>query len=219
VCRLAGHRLRLLGGWRAGAAGRRALRECRRLCPGGGIAGASGLSRRLARFRHSQGHENRVVAHTQLRLARPLATDLRRPWEKPTTFDLVVAGGLIGTAAVAVVVNAIVAAIAHAAGASDGFQPLHLATYAVFTVFGVLAAAAAWAIISGRSAHPARLLRTLVPVALIVSLIPDIMVGISDSLPGTSWGAVIALMVMHVVVAAVAIPAYQRLLPLPAPQD
>lgn len=24
-----------------------------------------------------------VVAHTQLRLARPLATDLRRPWEKP----------------------------------------------------------------------------------------------------------------------------------------
>lgn len=24
-----------------------------------------------------------VVAHTQLRLARPLAADLRRPWEKP----------------------------------------------------------------------------------------------------------------------------------------
>lgn len=24
-----------------------------------------------------------VTAHTQLRLARPLATDLRRPWEKP----------------------------------------------------------------------------------------------------------------------------------------
>ncbi|WUE61661.1 transposase [Streptomyces europaeiscabiei] len=26
-----------------------------------------------------------IVAHTQLRLARPLAVDLRRPWEKPTT--------------------------------------------------------------------------------------------------------------------------------------
>lgn len=25
-----------------------------------------------------------IVVHTQLRLARPLATDLRRPWEKPT---------------------------------------------------------------------------------------------------------------------------------------
>ncbi|WP_345624274.1 NF041680 family putative transposase, partial [Streptomyces ziwulingensis] len=28
-----------------------------------------------------------IVAHTQLRLARPLAEDLRRPWEKPTTPD------------------------------------------------------------------------------------------------------------------------------------
>lgn len=26
-----------------------------------------------------------IVAHTQLRLARPLVADLRRPWEKPTT--------------------------------------------------------------------------------------------------------------------------------------
>ncbi|WSG27682.1 DUF6069 family protein [Streptomyces europaeiscabiei] len=113
-------------------------------------------------------------------------------------------------------INAVVAAIAHAAGASDDFEPLQLAAYAVFTVFGALAAAAAWAIIRGRSAHPARLLRTLVPVVVIVSLIPDIMVGVSDSRPGASWGAVIALMVMHVAVAAV--PAYQRLLPLPAPR-
>lgn len=28
-----------------------------------------------------------IVAHTQLRLARPLAEDLRRPWEKPTASD------------------------------------------------------------------------------------------------------------------------------------
>lgn len=28
-----------------------------------------------------------IVAHTQLRLARPLTKDLRRPWEKPTTSD------------------------------------------------------------------------------------------------------------------------------------
>ncbi|RSS27807.1 hypothetical protein EF902_49415, partial [Streptomyces sp. WAC05858] len=28
-----------------------------------------------------------VVADTQLRLARPLAADLRRPWEKPTASD------------------------------------------------------------------------------------------------------------------------------------
>ncbi|MFF0085927.1 DUF6069 family protein [Streptomyces canus] len=132
---------------------------------------------------------------------------------------LVIAGGLIGTAAVAIAVNAVVAVIAHAAGASDDFQPLQLSAYAPLTVFGVLIAAAAWAIIRARSARPDRLLRTLVPVILIVSLIPDIMVGASDSRPGTSWGAVIALMVMHVVVAAVAVPAFRRFLPLPATRD
>jgi hypothetical protein len=132
---------------------------------------------------------------------------------------LVVAGGLIGTVAVAIAANAVVAAIAHAAGASDDFQPLQLSAYAPLTLVGVLAAAAAWAAIRARSARPGRLLRTLAPAILIVSLIPDIIVGISDSRPGTSWGAVSALMVMHVVVAAVAIPAYRRLLPLPATRD
>ncbi|MEU6379082.1 DUF6069 family protein [Streptomyces sp. NPDC046909] len=132
---------------------------------------------------------------------------------------LVVAGGLIGTAAVAVALNAVVAWAAHAAGASDDFQPLQLSAYAPLTVFGVLVGAAAWAIVRARSASPSRLLRVLVPVVVVVSLIPDVMVGVSDSRAGTSWGAVVALMVMHVVVAAVAVPAYRRFLPLPADQD
>ncbi|MFF4117638.1 DUF6069 family protein [Streptomyces sp. NPDC001714] len=132
---------------------------------------------------------------------------------------LVVAGGLIGTAAVAVALNAVVAATAHAAGASHDFQPLQLTAYAPLTVFGVLVGAAAWAIVRARSAQSSRLLRILVPVVVILSLIPDIMVGVSDSRPGTSWGAVVALMVMHVVVAAVVVPAYHRLLPLLADQD
>jgi hypothetical protein len=132
---------------------------------------------------------------------------------------LVVTGGLIGTAVVAVALNAVIAATAHAAGASDDFEALQLPAYAVLTVFGVVVSAAAWAIIRARSARPARLLRTLVPAVLIVSLIPDIMVGVADSRPGTSWGAVIALMVMHVAVTAVAVPAYLRFLPLRGDQD
>ncbi|WP_430379356.1 DUF6069 family protein [Streptomyces sp. B1-3] len=132
---------------------------------------------------------------------------------------LVVAGGLIGTAVVAVALNAVVAAIAHAAGASHDFKPLQLSAYAPLTVIGVLAGAAGWAIVRARSARPSPLLKVLVVVVVILSLIPDIMVGVSDSRPGTSWGAVVALMVMHVVVAAVAVPAYHPLLPLPAAQD
>lgn len=132
---------------------------------------------------------------------------------------LVVTGGLIGTAVVAVALNAVIAATAHAAGASDDFEALQLPAYSVLTVFGVVVSAAAWAIIRARSTRPARLLRTLVPAVLIVSLIPDIMVGVADSRPGTSWGAVIALMVMHVAVTAVAVTAYLRFLPLRGDQD
>ncbi|MFI8073756.1 DUF6069 family protein [Streptomyces sp. NPDC086033] len=126
---------------------------------------------------------------------------------------------MTGTAVVAVALNAVIAATAHAAGASDDFEALQLPAYAVLTVFGVVISAAVWAIIRARSARPARLLRTLVPAVLIVSLIPDVMVGVADSRPGTSWGAGIVLMVMHVAVTAVAVPAYLRSLPLSADQD
>ena len=132
---------------------------------------------------------------------------------------LVVTGGLIGTAAVAAVLNAVVATAAHAFGASHDFQPLQPSAYVPFTVFGVLVSAAAWAIIRARSSRPARVLRVLVPAVVLVSLVPDIMVGAGDSQPGTSWGAVVALMVMHLLVAAVAVPAYQRLLPLPTTRN
>ncbi|MEU3340302.1 DUF6069 family protein [Streptomyces sp. NPDC006668] len=146
-------------------------------------------------------------------MSHQLATRPARP------SGLLVTGGLIGTAVVAVALNAVVAATAHAAGASHDFQPLQLSAYAPLTVFGVLIGAAAWAVVRPRSARPARLLRTLVPVVVLLSLIPDIMVGVSGSRAGTSWGAVVALMVMHLVVAAVAVPAFHRLLPLPAAQD
>jgi hypothetical protein len=146
-------------------------------------------------------------------MSEQLATQPARPR------GLVVTGGLIGTAAVAAVLNAVVATAAHALGASHDFQPLQPSAYVPFTVFGVLAAAAAWAIIRARSTRPARVLRVLVPAVVLVSLVPDIMVGATAGQPGTSWGAVVALVVMHLVVAAVAVPAYQRLLPLPTAQN
>ncbi|CAL9592372.1 DUF6069 family protein [Streptomyces sp. NPDC090994] len=139
--------------------------------------------------------------------ARP-ADSARRPG------GLVVTGGLAATAVVAVALNAAVAALAHAAGVSDDFEPLHLSDYALLTVVGVLAGAGGWALVRARSARPARVLRTWIPVILLVTFVPDILLGTSDE-PGTSWGGVIALMVMHLIVAAVAVPAFRLLLPLP----
>ncbi|MFJ3311038.1 aldehyde dehydrogenase family protein [Streptomyces sp. NPDC086549] len=73
-CRFAGHRLRLHGGWHAGVAGRRALRVCRRLCPGGVIACASGLPRLLPCLRHSQSVE---LVHQPLPLRWPKTRNMR----------------------------------------------------------------------------------------------------------------------------------------------
>lgn len=64
--------------------------------------------------------------------------------------------------------------------------------------------------------HPRRTLNVLVPIVLLVSFVPDILVGVTRALPGTSWTAVAALMVMHLVVAACAVAAYRRFLPVRA---
>ncbi|MFC3893334.1 DUF6069 family protein [Lentzea rhizosphaerae] len=127
-----------------------------------------------------------------------------------------IAVGLVVAAAVATALNAAIATIAVAAGASSQFQALQLPTYATFTVIGVLAGAAGWAVVRAKTRNPRRVMRVLAPAVVLVSFVPDVLVGVSGGLPGASWGGVVALMVMHVVVAAVAVAVYARMLPLPA---
>ncbi len=93
------------------------------------------------------------------------------------------------------------------------FQPLTLAVYGPLTVLGVLAGAIGWHLIATRSRHASRLLTWLVPVVLVLSLIPDVLLLVSKSQPGTTTGGVIALMLMHFGVAAAAVPAYRRFIP------
>lgn len=127
-----------------------------------------------------------------------------------------IAGSLVAAAVVATALNAVVAAIAHAAGASTQLQALQPPAFATFTFIGVLAGAAGWAIVRARADNPRRVLRVLAPAVVLVSFVPDVLVGATDALPGSGWGGAIALMVMHVVVTAVAVGTYLRALPLPA---
>ena len=134
----------------------------------------------------------------------------------PTTADprtkpgRVVLAGLVA-AVVALVGNTLVAQIALAAGASEDFTPLTPGAYGFFTVVGVIAGLVGWLLIR-RRANAKATLRWLVPAVLIVSLIPDILVGFSDR-EGVSWGAVVALMVMHLVVTAAAVVSFSRWMP------
>jgi hypothetical protein len=122
--------------------------------------------------------------------------------------------------AAAVVVGAlgttVVAGIAHAAGVSHSFSPLHPGTYIALIVLGVLGGAVGWQLIRARARQPAKLLRTLVPAVVILSCIPDIAIGIAGGFHAT-WGGVIALMAAHVVVATTAVASFATLLPVEDP--
>ncbi|WP_034213389.1 DUF6069 family protein [Actinoplanes subtropicus] len=131
-------------------------------------------------------------------------------------------GRTIGSVALATVVAAVaaglttvvIALIARALGASHDFQPLQPASYLPLTVLGVLAGAIGWQVIRRRATRPAAVLRWLAPVVVALSLIPDIAVGAAGTSPGVSWGAVSALMLMHLTVAATAVLVYRRFMPV-----
>ncbi|MDF9716699.1 hypothetical protein INN71_07075 [Nocardioides sp. ChNu-153] len=127
-----------------------------------------------------------------------------------------VAVGILSAAVVAALANLAVAAVARALGASDDFVPLQAGPVVTWSVIGVVVSAVGWALVRARTRNPRRVLRVLVPVVLAVTLVPDVLLGVAGDMPGVSWGAVAALMVMHVVVVAVAVPVLVRVLPLPA---
>ena len=93
------------------------------------------------------------------------------------------------------------------------FQPLTLPVYGFLTVVGALVGAVGWHLIAARARNATRLLGWLVPTVLVLSLVPDVMLLVSKSQPGTTTAGVIALMLMHFGVAAAAMPAYRRFIP------
>ncbi len=127
-----------------------------------------------------------------------------------------VAGWLAAGIVAASIADAVIALLARAAGASEDFQPLQPGAYVSFTVLGVLIGAAGWAVVRRRSAEPRALLSWLVPAVVVVSLVPDLAMFVSDYKPHADAAGIIALILMHVAVAAVAVAAYHRALPLNA---
>jgi hypothetical protein len=111
----------------------------------------------------------------------------------------------------AAVVNTVISLVAQALGADPavhlGLQPV---PYILFGVVGVLVAALAWVAIGRRAERPSAVMRWLVPVVVLVSLIPNVASGFT-----LGWDGAIALGLMHVAVAAVAVPVFHRFLPLP----
>ena len=120
--------------------------------------------------------------------------------------------GVVAAIVVASIGNAVVSYLAQALGADpNAVEGLKPQGYVVLTALGVIIAAVAWATIRKRAKDPARTLGKLVPIVVAVSFLADVPVFF---LPGASVVGVLALMVMHVVVAAVAVPIFRRVLPV-----
>jgi len=110
--------------------------------------------------------------------------------------------------------SVLIARIAHGAGVTPSFAPLHFATYTTLIVLGVIGGAIGWQLVRTRATNPHRLLARLVPLVLLLSFVPDILIGITKAETGTTWGGVLALMAMHVVVATAAVGSYLHFLPV-----
>ncbi|MEU6139460.1 DUF6069 family protein [Streptomyces sp. NPDC047081] len=122
---------------------------------------------------------------------------------------LVVAGGVLAAIVAASVADAVLALLALAAGAPDDFRPLKASSYIFLTAVGVVAGAVGWVIVRKVSKDPEALVRWLVPAVVVVSFVPDFLL-FGD---GGAIG-VMALLLMHVSVAAVAVFAYRKVMPL-----
>lgn len=112
------------------------------------------------------------------------------------------------------VINTVIATLARALfDIPSEFQQLTLPVYGFLTVVGAIVGAIGWHLIATRSRNASGVLRVLVPTVLVLSLIPDVLLLVSGSQPGTTTAGVVALMLMHFGVAAAAVPAYRRFIP------
>lgn len=120
--------------------------------------------------------------------------------------------GVAAAVVLASIGNAAVSFVAQALGADPKVVlGLYPQGYVVLTALGVIIAAFAWASIRKRAKDPARTLGKLVPIVVVLSWLLDVPLFFQ---PGADVVGIVALMVMHVVVAAVAVPIFHRVLPV-----
>jgi hypothetical protein len=84
---------------------------------------------------------------------------------------------------------------------------------------GLLTAVVAWELVRRRAGDPAAVMRRLVPIVVVRSWVPDVVLGAThragtSHVAHTTWGEVAALMVMHLFVAAIGLGLFSQLLPL-----
>lgn len=85
-----------------------------------------------------------------------------------------------------------------------------------FGSLGIAIAVVAWLVVRHFLPKPRAVMRWLVPVAVLASFIPDIALLVNPAdRERVTVPVIVILMSMHVIVAAIAVPFFQKYLPLP----
>ena len=105
----------------------------------------------------------------------------------------------------AVVVNVVIRSVSVALFGLTDFPPLMLGLTILFTVVGVLGAVGVLALVARFSGRPVRLFRRVALVALMITLVPDVLLLVAPSIPGTTVAGVLTLMTEHVAAWAVSV--------------
>ena len=128
-----------------------------------------------------------------------------RPWPAIALSAVVVA-------VLASIVNAIVATVAIALGLdAEDSHGLEAFAYIPLTIIGAIGAAVGWHLVNRYTPRPGRVLRWLVPLALLLSWTPDIYVALD-----TGWPNALALMTMHTLTVVIAVLVFRWRMPLKA---
>lgn len=126
---------------------------------------------------------------------------------------LLVAG--VASVAAAVVANLIAYFIARAVfDLPAGFPPLSVGAITFFTIIGTGLGALVFAWLSRRSATPFRTYRAVAVVALILSIVPNILAAFNPAMfpfPGGTATAFLVLTLFHVIAAVVSVVVLFRL--------
>jgi hypothetical protein len=96
-----------------------------------------------------------------------------------------------------------------------GFEPLQPRAVALSTLGGVVAAGLVYALVARVARDPGRTFTIVAAVALLLSLYAPLSLGLADppENPGTDAGSVGTLIAMHILAAAISVPALVRFSP------
>jgi uncharacterized protein YacL len=86
----------------------------------------------------------------------------------------------------------------------SAFTPLHTSSVVLLTIFGVVGATVACLVLNALVASPLATFRRVVPIALTLSFIPDVLIWTSHAYDHTARAStVVPLLIMHVAVASI----------------